>query len=57
MDKLAPYYKAVGGGLAGGLVSLASALSGGVTVEEWIYVALAALAGAGVVYATPKNKE
>jgi hypothetical protein len=50
------YLKAIVGGLVSGLTSLQIALPDGVSSYEWISVALAVLAGAGLVYAVP-NKE
>jgi hypothetical protein len=52
---LAPYHKAIFGGLAAGVVAVLSALDGGVTAKEWGGIALAVLGGAGVVYVAPKN--
>ena len=56
MRKLAPYAKAVAGGLATGLTALVPLLDDGVTGQEWLTVVVAALVGSGVVYAAPKNK-
>lgn len=58
MKRLAPYAKAVAGGLAAGLAALGTALSdGAVSPAEWVAVASAFLAGTGIVYAAPKNAE
>lgn len=49
--------KAVYGGVAAGLGSLYLALgSGGVTAQEWVAVAIAALGTSGVVWGVP-NKD
>lgn len=55
MDKFKPYAKAIVGGLAAGLGALSVALDGGVSVAEWLNVALAALGGTGIVYAIPNR--
>jgi hypothetical protein len=57
MTKLAPYSKAIFAGLAAGIAYAASVSDGGFTVAEVLQSVLAALGGAGVVYAAPKNAE
>ena len=54
MTTLAPYVKALTGGLVSGLTSAATALTDGiVTPVEWVTIALAFILGTGVVYAVP----
>jgi hypothetical protein len=54
--KLAPYAKALIGGAVAGLGSAAVALGDGVIDPvEWIAIALAAIAGSGIVYAVPNK--
>lgn len=56
MSTLAPYAKALSAGLAGGLTTLYTALSdGSVSGQEWVGVALGALAGLGVTYMVPNK--
>ncbi len=55
MSKIAPYAKAVTAGLAAGLTALVTVLDGGVTLQEWLLVAIAALGGGGVTYAVPNK--
>jgi hypothetical protein len=51
---IAPYAKAVVGGVVGGLTALATALVDGVIDPvEWTTIALAVIAGSGFVYAVP----
>jgi hypothetical protein len=57
MEALKPYSKAIFAGLAAGIAYAASASTGGFTVAEILQSVLAALGGAGVVYAAPKNAE
>jgi hypothetical protein len=47
------YAKAIVGALVAGLSVLAGAVGDGVSAQEWITVAVAALGGLGIVYATP----
>ncbi len=47
------FAKAIVGGLIAGLSALAGAVGDGVSAEEWITVAVATLAGLGIVYRTP----
>jgi hypothetical protein len=51
------YAKAIVAGLIAGLTALAPALDGGVSGKEWIAIALATLAGLGVVYAVPNRQQ
>lgn len=51
----AAYTKAILSALSAGLVVLSSAITGGISVPEWIQVAIAA-AGAVGVYALPNTK-
>lgn len=55
MKKLSPYAKAAAGFLASALVALLGAQDGGVTGQEWLQVALAGLAGSGLVYLVPNR--
>ncbi|WP_053205848.1 hypothetical protein [Jiangella muralis] len=58
MSRLAPYAKAVAGGLAAGLAALGTALTdGAVSPAEWVAVASAFLAGTGIVAAAPANRQ
>jgi len=57
MNALKPYSKAIFAGLAAGIAYAASVSDGGFTLAEALQSLLAALGGAGVVYAAPKNAE
>lgn len=51
-----PFMKAIVGGLVAGLTTLGTAMiDNTVTTVEWVAVAVAALGGLGVVYATPNR--
>jgi len=53
---VSPYAKAILGGVVSGLSAAAVALGdGAVSPVEWIAVALAAIAGTGIVYAVPNK--
>jgi len=55
---LAPYAKAIVGGVVGGLTAAATALSdGSLDAVEWIGIVLAFIAGTGLVYAVPNKPE
>ena len=51
------YAKAITAALIAGLTALQGAWDGGVTGGEWIAIAVATLAGAGIVYAVPNRKD
>lgn len=56
MKNIAPYAKALVGGIVSGLGAAATALTDGVvTPVEWITVILAFIAGTGIVYAVPNT--
>ena len=56
MKTLAPYAKAVAGGLVSGLTALGTALIDGfVSPLEWVTIALAFLLGTGLTYAVPNT--
>ena len=56
MKTIAPYAKAVAGGLVSGLTSLGTALIDGfVSPLEWVTIALAFLLGTGLTYAVPNS--
>lgn len=56
MQTWKPYAKAVVGGLLAGLGALGTALVDNmVSPAEWVAVAIAALGGLGLVYATPNR--
>ena len=56
MNKIAPYAKAVVGGIVSGLAAASVALTDGVvTPIEGIAIALAFIAGTGFVYVTPNK--
>lgn len=63
MDKIAPYWKAVVGFIAPGVVAIASAVTeasaGGtaITQAEWITAACATIITAAAVYATPNKPQ
>lgn len=56
MDKIAPYAKAVAGGLAGALTAAYPLLDDGVSLSDAAWIALAFLTGLGVVYVAPANR-
>jgi hypothetical protein len=57
-DKIAAVSKAVAGGITGGAAAAGQALlDGQITGGEWITIAVAALVGAGLVYAAPANRD
>lgn len=55
--KISPYYKAAAGFAVGAATALIGASDGGVTAQEWLTVLVAGLAGSGLVYVAPKNRE
>lgn len=56
LTKIAYYAKAVAGGLVGGSAALTAALSDDhVTTAEWVTVAVAAIAGTGLVGLIPNK--
>ncbi|SDU42857.1 hypothetical protein [Jiangella alkaliphila] len=58
MSSIAPYAKAVAGGVVGGLTALGTALTdGAVTPAEWVAVALGFMGGLGIVYVAPSNRQ
>lgn len=56
LDSIKPYAKALVGALTAGLGAYATALDDGITTQEWVTVAIAALAGGGFVFGVP-NKD
>lgn len=53
---IAPYAKAIVGGIVGGLTALGTALTDAVvTGPEYVVIALAVIAGTGFVYAVPNK--
>ena len=56
MNSLKPYLKTVASFLAGAITTYISSQDGGVTSTEWLYVILAGLGSAGLVFAVP-NKD
>ena len=55
--KISPYYKAAAGFIVGAATALVGASDGGVTAQEWLTVLVAGIAGSGLVYVAPKNRE
>lgn len=56
MNHLAPYAKAIVGGIVAGLGTAATALAeNGISDVEWIGIVLAFIAGTGFVYAIPNR--
>ena len=54
MNTIAPYAKAIAGGLVSGLTSLGTALIDGIVSPlEWVTIALAFIIGTGLTYAVP----
>ncbi|SDT69536.1 hypothetical protein [Jiangella sp. DSM 45060] len=52
------YVKAAAGGLASGLSAAGTALADGtITAQEWTFIGVAVLVGAGLVAAAPKNDD
>lgn len=56
LSKLPTIAKAIAGGLVAFGASLAAALPDGVDASEWLTVAVATLAGLGIVYTVPNKK-
>ena len=56
MNTILRYAKAVAGGLAAGVAALTPALADGtVTGAEWLTIAIAVLAGAGIIAVVPNK--
>ncbi len=60
MEKLGPVLKAIAGGLAAGIFTLAGVITGSegfgdVTINEWLLVGLSILASYGIVYKVPNK--
>lgn len=56
LKKIAPYAKAVTGGVVAGLTAYISVAPDGVNGAEWANIAVATVAGLGLVFAVP-NKD
>lgn len=56
IDKIAPYWKAVIGGLAAGLTFAIPVIDDGLSRADALGILLAVLTGSGLVYAAPKNR-
>lgn len=54
--KPSDYAKSIVGGLVAGLSVLAGAVGDGLSAQEWITAAVAALGGLGLVYVTPNTQ-
>jgi hypothetical protein len=56
MTAVAPYLKAVVGGLVAGLTALATALDNdSISAQEWLYAVIALLVGFSTVWAVPNR--
>jgi hypothetical protein len=55
LEAIAPFRKAIAGALLGALLMYLKVNADGVTQDEWNEILLAAVSGAGLIYAVPNK--